>query len=50
MGAGVGGIAGAAAGLAGVFSKHGPDAVLPKGTNVEMTLDRDLHYSPDDLR
>jgi type IV secretion system protein VirB10 len=50
MGAGVGGIAGAAAGLAGVFSKHGPDAVLPKGTNVEMTLDRDLQYSPDDLR
>jgi hypothetical protein len=50
MGAGIGGLAGAAAGLAGALSKHGPDAVLPKGTNVEMTLDRDLHYQPDELR
>jgi hypothetical protein len=49
MGAGVGAAAGAAAGLAGVLFGRGPDAVLPRGTSVEMVLDRDLQYRPDEL-
>jgi hypothetical protein len=49
-GLGVGGAAGAAAGLATVMAKGRPPAVLPKGTNVEMILDRDLHYTRDELR
>jgi type IV secretion system protein VirB10 len=49
-GVGIGGAAGAAAGLAGVFMKKGPDATLPRGTTVEMVLDRDLRYSGAELR
>ncbi|MGO9254699.1 MAG: hypothetical protein ACLQU1_00115 [Bryobacteraceae bacterium] len=49
-GLGIGGAAGAAAGLATVLAKGRPDAVLPKGTNVEMILDRDLRYRFDELR
>ena len=48
-GLGVGGAVGAAAGLARVMSRGRPDAVLPKGTNVEMVLDRDLRYRFDEL-
>jgi hypothetical protein len=48
--AGVGGAAGAAAGLATVLMKRGPDASLPKGTQVEMVLDRDLIYRVDELK
>jgi hypothetical protein len=47
--AGIGGAAGAAAGLAGVLVKRGPDPSLPRGTQVEMVLDRDLHYRADEL-
>jgi type IV secretion system protein VirB10 len=50
MGAGVGGAAGAAAGLATVLFTRGPDAMLPKGTTVEMILDRDLQFRSDELR
>jgi type IV secretion system protein VirB10 len=46
MGAGVGGAAGAAAGLAGVLLTRGPDAVLAKGSTVEMILDRPLTFDP----
>jgi hypothetical protein len=49
-GLGIGGAAGAAAGLATALAKGRPDAVLPKGTNVEMILDRDLRYRFDELR
>ncbi len=49
MGAGLGAAAGAAAGLASILTKRGPDVVLPKGTTVEMVLDRDLRYKPEEL-
>lgn len=50
MGAGIGAAAGAAAGLAGILSTRGPDVVLPAGTTMELVLDRDLHFTPDELR
>jgi len=49
MGAGVGAAAGAAAGLAGVLFSRGPDLVLPKGTSVEMVLDRDVRFKMSEL-
>ncbi len=48
-GAGVGVAAGAAAGLIGVLVTRGPDAMLTRGTNVEMVLDRPLEYQMADL-
>jgi type IV secretion system protein VirB10 len=48
-GAGIGAAAGAAAGIASVLLKHKPDASLPRGTTVEMLLDRDLIYQPNEL-
>ena len=50
MGAGIGGAAGALAGLAGVLVSRGPDVTLPAGTSVEMVLDRELTFRPDELR
>lgn len=44
MGAGIGAAAGAAAGLIGVLLSRGPDAVLSKGTTLEMVLDRNLVF------
>lgn len=41
---------GAAAGVAAILLKKNQDVVLPRGTSVEMVLDRDLYYSPDELR
>jgi hypothetical protein len=49
MGAGIGAAAGAAAGLIGVLVTRGPDAVLSKGTTVEMVLDRSISFSESDL-
>lgn len=49
MGAGIGAAAGAAAGLATVLFTRGPDAVLAKGTTVEMVLDRNVDFSENDL-
>jgi len=49
-GIGIGGAAGAAAGLAGVMMKKGPDATLRAGTTLEMILDRDLHFTEVELR
>ncbi len=49
IGAGIGGAAGAAAGLAGVLFTRGPDAVLAKGTTLEMVLDRTLQFTPSEL-
>jgi hypothetical protein len=50
MGLGIGAAGGAAAGLAGVLLSHGPDLVLPKGTTIEMVLDRPLRYAPHELQ
>jgi hypothetical protein len=44
MGAGVGAAAGAAAGMVGVLLSRGPDAILAKGTTIEMVLDRPLYF------
>jgi hypothetical protein len=44
MGAGIGAAAGATAGLIGVLMSRGPDAILAKGTTIEMVLDRPLEF------
>jgi len=49
MGAGIGAAAGAAAGLIGVLATRGPDAVLPRGSTVEMVLDRPLVFNTGEL-
>jgi type IV secretion system protein VirB10 len=49
MGAGIGAAAGAAAGLMGVLLTRGPDAVLAKGSTIEMVLDRSLHFQDSEL-
>jgi hypothetical protein len=49
LGAGIGGAAGAAAGLAGVLLTRGPDAVLAKGSTVEMVLDRPLVFEANEV-
>jgi len=49
MGAGIGAAAGAAAGLMGVLLTRGPDAILAKGTTMEMVLDRPLQFSTTDI-
>jgi type IV secretion system protein VirB10 len=46
---GVGAAAGAAAGLAGVLLSRGPEAMLTKGTQLDMVLDRDLTFTPSEL-
>lgn len=48
-GAGIGAGAGAAAGLLGVLTTRGPEAILAKGSSVEMFLDRPLTYHDNDL-
>lgn len=45
MGAGIGAAAGAAAGLMGVLLTRGPEAILAKGTTMEMVLDRQLMFT-----
>jgi hypothetical protein len=49
MGAGVGAAAGAAAGLVAVMMSRGPEAVLAKGTTLEMVLDRPVSFAEDEL-
>jgi type IV secretion system protein VirB10 len=49
MGAGIGAAAGAAAGLAGVLLTRGPDAILAKGSTVEMVLDRPLIFESSEI-
>ncbi len=49
MGAGIGAAAGAAAGLAGVLLSRGPEAVLAKGTTMEMVLDRPIRFDENEL-
>lgn len=49
MGAGIGAAAGATAGLMGVLLSRGPDAVLAKGSTIEMVTDRPLSFEAGDL-
>jgi hypothetical protein len=49
MGAGIGAAAGAAAGLAGVLLSRGPEAILAKGTTLEMVLDRQLVFTESEI-
>jgi hypothetical protein len=49
MGAGIGAAAGAAAGLVGVLFTRGPEAVLAKGTTLEMVLDRPVNFEEGEL-
>lgn len=49
MGAGIGAAAGATAGLIGVLMSRGPDAVLAKGTTLEMVLDRELEFTGQEI-
>jgi hypothetical protein len=49
MGVGIGAAAGATAALIAVLVTRGPDAVLAKGTSVEMVLDRQLIYDDSEL-
>ncbi|HUP04871.1 MAG TPA: hypothetical protein VMU19_12835 [Bryobacteraceae bacterium] len=49
-GIGIGAAAGGIAGLASVMGHRNDGVVLPKGTSMEMVLDRDLIYTADELR
>lgn len=49
MGAGIGAAAGATAGLVGVLLTRGPDAVLAKGTTLDMVLDRQIEFNATEL-
>jgi type IV secretion system protein VirB10 len=48
-GLGMGAAGGAAAGLIGVLVSRGPDAILAKGTTVDMVLDRQLQFEEAEL-
>src|SRR5579871_3424230 len=49
MGAGIGAAAGATAGLMYVLLSRGPDAILAKGTTMEMVLDRPLQFTAEEI-
>jgi hypothetical protein len=49
MGAGIGAAAGATAGLMYVLLSRGPDAMLAKGTTMDMVLDRPLQFTPAEI-
>jgi hypothetical protein len=49
MGAGIGAAAGAATGLAMVLLSRGPDAILAKGSTIEMVLDRPISFSAEEI-
>lgn len=48
-GLGYGSLAGAAAGVIGVLASRGPDAILERGTQVDMVLEYDLHFTEEEL-
>jgi type IV secretion system protein VirB10 len=48
-GAGIGAAAGLAAGLAEVLLTRGPDAVLAKGSTIEMVLDRPISFTAEEI-
>jgi len=47
-GTGIGAAAGATVGLIGVLFTRGPEAVLAKGSTVEMVLDRKCDFNDED--
>jgi hypothetical protein len=49
VGAGIGAAAGATAGLMGILFTRGPEAVLAKGTTLEMVLDRQVKFDDAEL-
>jgi type IV secretion system protein VirB10 len=49
LGVGIGAAAGATAGLVGVLLSRGPEAMLSRGTTLEMVLDRPLSFQEDEL-
>ena len=49
LGVGVGAAVGAAAGLIGVLASRGPEAILEKGTQLDMVLDRDLFFTDEEV-
>ena len=49
MGAGIGAAAGATAGMIGVLLSRGPDAVLARGSTLEMVLDRPITFNESEL-
>jgi len=49
LGGGIGAAAGATAGLMAVLLSRGPDAVLAKGTTVEMITDRPLQFAKNEI-
>ena len=49
MGAGIGAAAGATAGMIGVLMSRGPDAVLAKGSTLEMVMDRPISFTEKEL-
>jgi hypothetical protein len=49
MGAGIGAAVGATAGLVGVLVTRGPEAILAKGTTMDMVLDRQLSFTSSDI-
>jgi type IV secretory pathway VirB10-like protein len=49
MGAAIGAGAGAAAALAGILLTRGPEAILAKGTTIEMILDRKVEFDESEL-
>jgi hypothetical protein len=49
LGTGIGSAAGAAAGMIGVLLSRGPDAVLTKGSTIEMVLDRPVAFNESEL-
>jgi type IV secretion system protein VirB10 len=48
-GVGIGAAAGATAGLVGVLFSRGPDAILERGSTLEMVLDRELRFTSEEL-
>lgn len=48
-GLGIGAAAGAAAGLIGVLASRGPDAILEKGSQLDMVLDHGMVFEEADL-
>ncbi len=49
MGVGIGAAAGAAAGLVAVLASRGPEAILARGSTLEMVLDRTLSFDESEL-
>ena len=49
MGGGIGAAVGATAGLMAVLLTRGPDAVLAKGSTIEMITDRPLQFQKSEL-